>query len=653
MKYALLGTAGHIDHGKSALVTALTGIDPDRLPEEKKRGITIDLGFSHLALPGGVLGIVDVPGHEKFIRHMVAGAQGFDAAALVVAANEGVRPQTREHLHICDLLGISHGLVVLTKADLADNDTLSLAEEEVKEAVAGTFLERAPILRASSVTGRGIQDLKATLASILDSLPPRSHEGPFRLPIDRVFTIKGFGTVVTGSVISGRITVGDEAEVLPSMRRIKIRGLQSYGKDVHDVAIGQRAALNLQGVEKEDVERGETIVSPGFLEPIPRFYASVRLLAGSKKPVKDGMDVTLHIGTSRSRAGIRLLGPGPLLPGRGGYVSVMPDAPVSGMHGDRFIVRAFAWNQTIGGGVLLAPTPVRDRRPADDVVRELDTLARGGLREKILCLITAAGTGGIPEKKLSIGTRSFGDILHRTLKEVEREGKITSVGGGEFVPREPYESTGGMILSYLSGYHSRFPLKEGIHKEELRSALHPSPSERVFSHLLDGLRASGKIAFEGDLVRLSAHSVTVRGKDRELREKIVEVLRHKGLAPPSPEEISALLREDPGKVAALLRALTHEGELIRVKEGLFFIRENLSHLEERLVSFLKGKKEITTQEFKEMTGVTRKYTIPLAEYFDQKKITLRVGDKRVLRKAPEKNPLSPGGLSASGGGEEG
>jgi len=632
MKQALLGTAGHIDHGKSALVKALTGIDPDRLPEEKKRGITIDLGFAHLALPEGIMGIVDVPGHEKFVRHMVAGAQGIDIALLVVAANEGIMPQTREHLQICGLLGIKHGCVALTKADLVDPDTLSQTEERVRSALKGSFLDKAPIIKASPVTGQGIDDLKNVLKNILTSLPSRTTEGPFRLPIDRAFSIRGFGTVVTGSVISGRTVVGDEVEILPSGQRARIRTLQSYHQDVAEVCAGQRAALNLQGVEKTEVERGEVIVSPGFLKPIARFYASLFLLPDARRALKGEAEATLHIGTSRTRAALRLIGRDALHPGEEGFVSVIPEKPVSGLHEDRYILRAFAWNQTIGGGILLETAPKKERRSAPQVLEELHALRKGGMKEKLVTLLKGAGLRAATMRELSVAVRSFGHPLSQALTEAENEGVVLSIGENEYIYRPVLDSTKEAFLSSLAEHHSRFPLEEGLHKEKLRTTISPIMSERVFTHLLKSLSGSKKIIISGDLVKLSSHKVTLTGREKDLKERLLELYGLKGLTPPSPEEASELLKEDKRTIEEVLRVLIKEGGLIRVKERLYFSLKAISQLEEQLVSFLKEKRGITTQEFKGLTGVTRKYAIPLAEYFDEKKVTLRVGEKRVLRR---------------------
>jgi len=634
MKQALLGTAGHIDHGKSALVKALTGIDPDRLPEEKKRGITIDLGFAHLALPGMIIGIVDVPGHEKFIRHMVAGAQGIDIALLVVAANEGIMPQTQEHLQICELLGIKYGCVALTKVDLVDPDILRQTEESVRSALKKTFLDESHIIRASPVTGQGIDDLKNTLKDILAFLPSRTTEGPFRLPIDRAFSIKGFGTVVTGSVIAGRIAVGDEVEILPSGMRARIRTLQSYHQDVAEVSAGQRAALNLQGVEKTAIERGEVIVSPGFLEPIQKFYASLFLLPDARRPLKGEAEATLHIGTSRTRAAVRLLGRDALRPGEESFVSVIPEKPMTGLHGDRYILRAFAWNQTIGGGILLETAPKKERRPSPQILEELHVLKNGDVKEKLVTLLKGAGLRAATMRELSVAVRSFGLPISQALAKAMDEGVVLSISEDEYIYRPVMDDAKERILSSLAEYHGRFPLEEGLHKEKLRTTISPIMSERVFTHLLKSLSGSKKIIISGDLVKLSSHRVILTGKEKDLKERLSELYGQKGLTPPSPEEASELLKEDKRAIEELLRVLIKEGKLIRVKEKLYFSNKAISQLEERLVSFLKEKKGITTQDFKGLAGVTRKYAIPLAEYFDEKKVTLRVGEKRVLRKAP-------------------
>ena len=508
----ILGTAGHIDHGKSSLIKALTGVDPDRLKEEKLRGITIELGFADLVLPNGRhLGIVDVPGHERFVRHMVAGATGMDLVALVIAADEGVMPQTREHLEICQLLQVKQGLVVLTKTDMVEEDWLELVEEEVREALKGTFLEEAPIRRFSSVTLAGKDELLATLAELAEQVPPKPFKGIFRLPIDRVFTIKGFGTVVTGTAISGRLKVGEAVAVYPPEFKARVRGLQVHGQAVEEALAGNRTAVNLQGLEKEEVERGMVVAPPGALLPSRRLDAFLEILASAPRPLKHRQAVRLHTGTSESIAMPLLLDADELAPGTSGYVQFFLREPLALKPGDRLVIRCISPAFTWGGGLTLHVNPPRHRRRQEALLAKLAILEKGTPEKILPVYLEEAGAGGRSRAELEALLPWDPGDLAALLASLAKQGQVM-----KYDPeRERYILTATArqldqeIKGILSAYHRKNPLKPGLSKEELRRQLPPQLEVRLFNQLLNDLVQKKQIAVEKDLVRLTGHRVTL------------------------------------------------------------------------------------------------------------------------------------------------
>jgi len=638
MKHVILGTAGHIDHGKTALVKALTGVDTDRLKEEKERGITIELGFTFLDLPSGIrLGIIDVPGHERFVKHMVAGAWGVDLIALVVAADEGVMPQTREHLDICSLLRVKKGLVILTKIDLVDHELLDLVKEEVMEITRGTFLDGAPVLSVSSVTGEGIPDLIATLDHFSKEIEERSSDGLFRLPIDRVFVMKGFGTVVTGTLVSGALSVGEGVEILPSGLKGKVRNLQVYNQSVEKAFAGQRTAVNLQGNETSEVERGDVLVHPETLLATQMLDAYFDYLPSGPRSLKHRARLRFHIGTNLTIASMFLLDQEELAPGEGGFVQFRLDRPLVVLPQDRFVVRDSSAIQTLGGGVVLDSQPSKHKRHSPTVIQDLTLLKEGTGREVLRQLIYHRGGEGV----------LLEDLLHRVAippAEVDRLLK-TMTDQKEILLIDPekikvidirhYRQLKEMILSQLREFHQRFPMKSGLAKEELRTKL---PADiRLFQTLLNELVQLRAVVIERDKLRLPSHQITSTD-EKGLVKRVEEALRKADLQPPSSRELSEEWSEDEEGVQAILEHLVHEGVLIRIKSGMYFHRDCIERFREKLVNHLKRHQEITTPQLKEITGVSRKYMIPLIEYFDQIRLTLRLGDKRVLRTVSQGSP---------------
>jgi selenocysteine-specific elongation factor len=633
MKHVILGTAGHIDHGKTSLVKALTGVDTDRLKEEKERGITIELGFTFLDLPSGIrLGIVDVPGHEKFVKHMVAGAWGIDLVALVIAADEGVMPQTREHLDICSLLKVKRGLIVLNKVDLVDQELLELVKEEVTETVKNTFLAGAPILAVSSSTREGIPGLISTLDRMSEEIEERPSDGLFRLPIDRVFVMKGFGTVVTGTLVSGSLSVGETVEVLPAGWEGKVRNLQVYNLPVERAYAGQRTAVNLQGVETSAFERGNVLLHPNTLTSSQMLDVFLELLPGNPRPIKHRTELRFHIGTNLTAASIFLLDREELTPGQGAFAQLRLDRPVIALPHDRFVIRGSSAIQTLGGGVVVDAHPPRHKRNSASEMKDL-TLLRDGTDEEVLRLhILRSGAGGIAFRDLLDRVTMPQEGIKRLLRKMAEKGDILFIDPDKLkvIDMRRFQELRDGALGQLRDFHQKFPMKSGLAKEELRTKLPEEMDVKLFQILLNGLIQSEEVVIEKDILKLKGHRVS-SGDDKGLIKRIEEAMLKGGLQPPSSKELSEEWSEDEETVRQILEHLSHEGGLVKVKAGMYFHRTHIDHLKERVVSFLKQNREINTSQFKEITGGSRKFAIPLIEYLDQVKVTLRLGEKRILR----------------------
>jgi len=633
MKHVILGTAGHIDHGKTALVKALTGVDTDRLKEEKERGITIELGFTFLDLPSGIrLGIIDVPGHEKFVKHMVAGVWGIDLVALIIAADEGVMPQTKEHLDICKLLKVKKGLIALTKMDLVDGELLDLVREEVTDIVQDTFLKSAPILAVSSVTGEGIPELISTLDHLSQEVEERSTDGLFRLPADRVFVMKGFGTVVTGTVISGSLSLGETVEILPSGLEGKVRSLQVYNRPVEKVVAGERAAVNLQGIETSAIERGDVLVHSHTLDPTQFLDVFLEYLPSAPRPLKHRTRQRFHIGTNLTSASLFLLDREELAPGEGGFVQLRLEQPVVALPQDRFVIRGSGTIQTLGGGVVLDTHPVKHKRYSPSVIEDLILLKEGSGEQALRQHIIRSGVEGITFRNLLNRVAIPPNEIQTILKKMVEKAALLLVDPERMkvIDRSQYGRLKEMALVQLREFHLRFPMKSGLAKEELRTKLPMELDVRLFQILINELIQSKDVILEKDKLRLPEHQIS-SVDEKGLVKRVEETLRKGGLQPPSSKELSEEWSEKGEEVQAVFDHLVHEGVLVKIKSGMYFHRDPFNHLKEELMTYLKQHQEITTPQFKEITGVSRKYAIPLIEYFDQIKLTLRLGEKRVLR----------------------
>jgi selenocysteine-specific elongation factor len=635
LKQIILGTAGHIDHGKTSLIKAVTGIDTDRLKEEKLRGITIELGFASLDLPGGQhLGIVDVPGHEKFVKNMVAGASGIDIVAMVIAADEGVMPQTKEHMEICTLLGIKHGVVVLTKVDMVDEDWLELVQDDIKGFVKGTFLEDAPVQPVSSTTGQGIDEFIKSLEEICETVPDRPYSDLFRLPVDRVFTMKGFGTVITGTVVSGEIGVGDSVMVYTPGITSKVRGVQVHNKSVDSAVAGMRTAVNFQGLDKSSVNRGDVLAISGSLKPSYMLDVHLNVLNSNKNPIKNRALVRFHSGTSEKMGTIVLIDRDEALAGEILEAQIRFNSPVVGVRDDSFVLRSYSPVRTIGGGRILNPIPKKHKRFNPDVIKGLKTLVQNNPDETISFHVEASGYEGACFSDLKIMANmsdkhlqnAISTLLNsKDLLQADRENRI-------YIHKNTIEKLKTKVVEHLESYHKKNPLKAGIPKEELKSKLPGKLGVKMFNMLLVRMEKDKKIVPEEDNVRLANHKVSLGGDQADIRKKILESYQNAGLTPPYFKELSKTLDIDPAAAKDLLWFLVDQGLVVKVKDDLYYHNTVLTDLEKRLVDFLQAEKEISTPQFKEMTGISRKYVIPLIEYFDSKNVTIRIGDIRQLRK---------------------
>jgi selenocysteine-specific elongation factor len=633
MKHVVVGTAGHIDHGKTSLVKALTGTDTDRLPEEKARGITIDLGFAFLEEPDGLtIEIVDVPGHERFIKNMLAGVGGIDVAMLVIAADEGVMPQTREHFGICSLLHIRSGLVVLTKTDLVEPDWLELVREDVTGLVRGTFLDGCPIVAASARTGAGIPELRAALRELAARAPARGTDQLPRLPIDRVFTIKGFGTVVTGTLMAGRLGVDDRVEVFPAGVQARVRGLQTHGRSVEQASAGQRTAVNLQNVERLAVERGNVLGLAGTLVPSELVDGTLELLADAPRPLKTRDRVRFHAGTSEIMARVLLLDRQELTPGESTFARFRLEAPLVAMPGDRFVIRSYSPMVTIGGGTLLDIAPPRFKRKAPALLAHLTLLREDRPEAVVEEHVRHAGGAGVRVAPLS-GRVPFGpDRLRGLLETLQGTVRIVAIDRDWFVHAESLARLRDLAVTTLTQFHRASPLRPGMSREELRGRA-GAPDERVFAHLLGALEAEGLVRTERDKVRLASHEVRLSPEQQKAADRLEQEFLTAAAAPPSPEEALARAGQSGDEEHELFQVLVEARKLVRVKASLYFHAQALDAIQDKLVAMLRERKEIGPGDIKDLLGISRKYAIPLLEFFDARRITARVGERRVLRGA--------------------
>ena len=626
LKSIILGTAGHIDHGKSSLVKALTGIDPDRLKEEKERGITIDLGFASINYPEGLtVGIVDVPGHERLIKNMLAGAGGVDVVLMAIAADEGVMPQSREHLAICELLKIKAGIIALTKADLVEEDWLRLVTGDVLGFVKGTFLERAEILPVSVKTGLNIETLKNLIRDLALKVQPKRTQGLFRMPVDRVFTLKGFGTVVTGTALSGAITLDSPVRILPAKLTTRVRGLQTHGRSTEKAYAGQRIGINLQGIDRELLKRGDVVVDSDKLLPTLTLDAELGMLKNAPV-IKSRERVHFYTGTSETIARIIVYDSEEAIPGESCFCQFRLENPVVVLSGDRYIIRGFSPLETIGGGEILDPFPVRRKKSAG--IDDLIVLKEGSLKDKVGMKVRRSGLRGVSAGDI-IGWVQ-GDILEieSAITQLLKEGALVRSQDLLF-HKDGFYALRETVMAEVVRFHKENPLKQGVPKEALRARVRVGlkDDEKVF----DGLVAMiNELTIDKDIIRLTGFSVALSNTDEGTKQRILAALDKVGFQPPMKNELAGQLSIKEKELNDLLMLLTKEGLLVRINDSLYITRVQYDAMIDSLKKFYAKKSEMSIAEFRDILGTTRKYALPFVEFLDSKKITLRVGDIRRL-----------------------
>ncbi|MEW6109490.1 MAG: selenocysteine-specific translation elongation factor [Nitrospirota bacterium] len=623
MRHIILGTAGHIDHGKSSLVKALTGIDPDRLKEEKERGITIDIGFADLRYPESdlIVGIVDVPGHEKLISNMLAGAGGIDMVLLVIAADEGIMPQSQEHLAICDLLKIKSGLIAITKSDLVEKDWLDLVNDEIKNFVKGTFLEGSPVIPVSSKTGENLDLLKKELKEIALTVAPKKSGGLFRLPIDRVFTLKGFGTIITGTAISGTVSTDDPLEILPRNIKTRVRGLHSHGRAIETAYAGQRVAINLQAVEKEDLKRGDVAVSPSSFSPAKIIDVFFELLKNT--PIlKNKSLVHFYTGTSETIARTILYEKEELKPGEKCYCQLRLNDPVIAMSGDRYIIRRFSPLETLGGGEIIDPSPLRRRKK--DPIDDLKSIHHGSLDRKISTKIEKTGIKGIYVSDINRWINAELKTISETIKALVRTGDIIQ-HEDMLIHKKSFDFLRSKIIEALNSFHKKNPLKPGMPKEEIRNNLKIDAG--LFNFILSGMN---DLTVDRNLVMLKDFKITLSGHDAEHKTKILRMFEKSSFQPPMKSEIALSLKMEQKQISDILNILSKEGSVVRINDSLYISASSYANMISSLKDFFSKKSEMTVAEFRDLLNTTRKYALPLLEYLDSNNITIRTGDVRKL-----------------------
>ncbi len=632
MKHVVIGTAGHIDHGKTSLVKALTGTDTDRLKEEKERGITIELGFAELMLDNIHAGIVDVPGHERFVKNMLAGIGGIDLVMLIIAADEGVMPQTREHLSICRLLGIKTGLIVLTKTDLVEPEWVELVMDDIQDFVKDTFLEDKPIMPVSAHTGDGLENLKKALSEIANTTPAKSETGIFRIPIDRAFTMRGFGLVITGTLFSGSVGVGEQVEVYPKGLQARVRGLQVHGESVEKSTAGLRTAVNLQGIDRAEVFRGDIIGHRGELKTTYMLDVHLEHLADAPRPLKTRNRIRFHAGTAEIMGRISLIGRDVLEPGDSSFAQIRLEEPIVVLPRDRFVIRSYSPIITIGGGEILDIMPRKHRRLRSSSMNHLKSLYRGDETERLLILLRDSRLNGIELADLTGRLTLKPSDIKITIQELSTQGKVRIIDQANLfsMTTAHFNTAQKNILSFLSEYHARNPLRTGAPREEVRGKA-GDLNEKIFAVALKQLSETNEIVEDGAILRLTSHSVEIDETLGEVKTKLESVLKNAHFQPPSVEDAFSQSGGKGSSSQNALQILIDEGVLSRLKDNIIYHRHALAEAENLLREHLSRNNEITAAEFRDLLGITRKHAIPLLEYFDTARITLRVGDKRVLR----------------------
>ncbi|MCL2856773.1 MAG: selenocysteine-specific translation elongation factor [Oscillospiraceae bacterium] len=632
MSGIIIGTAGHVDHGKTALIKALTGIDTDRLKEEKKRGITIDLGFAHLPLASGLTaGVVDVPGHEKFIANMLAGAGGIDLALLVVAADDGVMPQTREHLGILRLLGIPGGVVAITKADLVEPEWLEMVAEDIRQLVAGSFLEGAPIQPVSAHTGQGLDEFRALLSEACKGAQGKAEAGDCRIPVDRVFSVDGFGTVITGTMIEGELREGDEVEVYPSGLRTRVRNLQVHSKDVEMAPAGSRVAVNLASVKREDVLRGDTIATPGSMMTTMMLDVRLQILPDSGRIIENGSRLHFYHGSRQALCKLVLLDSDRLSPGQEGFAQLRFTEKIAVKKDDRFVLRFYSPLETIGGGIVLDPNPGRRRRHNEKVLGALRVREQGSIGENLLQIIA----DGAPQlSPLSDARRQIGlsqSAFDKELARLESTGQILLVSDKLAIDSGYQKKLEGALGDILTAYHNDNPLLEGMRREELRGKLLPGRDSASAERLLAVFAQREVYILKGQTAALPNFKPKGSGGEQVLAGKVEDMFCQAGYSPPGIDEVNSAFPKEKG-IKKVLEALLAKGVLVATSPQIYFHGEVYAQAKERVADFIEREGEMTLAQARDIFSTSRKFALALLEHFDRHGLTKKVGDARVLAK---------------------
>ena len=632
MAHTVIGTAGHIDHGKTLLVKRLTGVDTDRAPEERARGITIELGFAFF---GDEATIIDVPGHERFVKTMVAGVSTIDLAILVIAADDGVMPQSREHLDVLQVLGVRRGVIALNKVDLVDDEWLDLVEEDIAELVAGTFLEKAPVHRVSAANGEGVEALESTLLHMVRQTEEKRGGGPFRLPVDRAFVVKGFGMVCTGTVLSGRLAEGDPVELLPHRRELRVRGLQRHGEAATEVAAGDRAALNLPGLEPGDIQRGDVVSEVGCLSPTQMLDVRLELLASAPRELRQRTRVRVHVGTCEAMARVGLLEADVLRPGESGLVQLRLETPVAAAWGDRLAIRRYSPPLTIGGGRVLAVHPPRHRQMDAEALARLADLDRARGRDVVEPAVRLAPGGVIGKRRLAgelgLGLEEVAVVAH----DLEADGRLVEASLDQdecLVHAEVWTELRQQIEDSLARFHAEHPLETGMNREGLRQVCGRGVPSALFDSVLGSLEQDGRTAADGAQVRLQEHRIQLSRRQEDLRSQVETALRAADLTSmPDSDELARRFGADSEEMQSLLAALERLGSIVRPESQLLLHSDTLAQVQSALRCYLEAHGEITVSQFREQIGSNRRYALALLNRFDAEGFTQRRGDVRVLR----------------------
>lgn len=630
----ILGTAGHIDHGKTALIKALTGIDCDRLPEEKARGITIDIGFATLDLDGARLGIVDVPGHERFVKNMLAGATGVDLAILVIAADDSIMPQTREHLEILKLLGLRVGVVALTKCDLVDDAALDLVELEVRELIRGSFLENAPLIRTSAHTGRGLPELKAALAEACQAVEPRTAVEWFRMPIDRSFIVQGHGTVVTGSVFSGTLRVGDDVEWLPSGAKVRVRSLQNHDHSVDEVHRGMRAAVNLASIEHGDIVRGQELATPGYLRPARVVTVRLLCLADIKRPIKHRAPIRFHIGTLEVMGTVSLLDCDAIAPGQWGLAQIFLEGPVTATWGQPFVVRGPSAMQTLGGGQILQPVAKKIRRRHVEVLERVEKLWNGDAETRVLLAAWFAGFDGFTPADLVRNTSLAAAQVEAIVSKLRSEKKIAAVPLGQhrelLLHTDTLRALQARILAALQRLHEENPLVTSHDRQKVLALFGYVGSDALVNAAIDLLLSGKFVVADGRRIARADFKPKLSANLRKLKDKVVEAYRVAGFQPPDPSAFAPQAGGNAANLKDLFDVCAAEGLLVPINEQIYLHVDIEAQMRERIGQRLRQGPGATVAEIRDLLGTTRKFAVPICEYLDRIRLTRREGDLRLL-----------------------